>query len=118
MATKELHHHAPSSTPRRSRVLGPHRRSRVLVLGPCPFVVHRVRFAFVGRSWPCGWSSLVAGVLASSSRVVGGASGRGGLSSSLVVVVGCCVGFLSARRVCWSCCGSTLLSGCTASAVI
>ena len=31
----------------RSRVLGSRRRSRVLVLGPRPFVVRRVRFAFV-----------------------------------------------------------------------
>ena len=88
------------------------------VLGPRPFVIRRVRFAFVGCSWLCGWSSLAAGVFASchvvlwSSCVMGGASGCDGLSSSLVVVVGCCVGVFSAHRVCWLCCGSRLLLGC------
>ena len=37
--------------------------------------------------------------------------GHGGPLSSLVVVMGCCVGVLSARHVCWSCCGSRLLLG-------
>ena len=51
-------------------------------------------------------------VVLSSSHVVGGASGCGGPSSSLVVVMGCCVGVLSACCVCWLCCGSSLLLGC------
>ena len=101
-----------------SCVLGPHRCLRMLVLGPGLFVVRCVRFVFVGRSWLCGWSSLVAGVLASSSHVMGGAGGRGGPSSSLVVVVGCCVGVLSARHVCWSCCGSTWLLGCSCAVLL
>ena len=41
-----------------------------------------------------------------------GAGGCCGPSLSLVVVMGCCVGVLSAHHVCWSCCGSTLLLGC------
>ena len=69
------------------RFLG--RRSRVLVLGPRPFVVRRVRFASVGRSWPHGWSSLAAGVfmspLSSSARRV---MSYGGLHVSWVVLVG------------------------------
>ena len=43
---------------RRSRMLGPRRRSRMLVLGPCPFVVCRVRLrslvvcgCVAGRLW-------------------------------------------------------------------
>ena len=69
------------------RFLG--RRSRVLVRGPRPFVVRRVRFAFVGRSWLRGWSSLAAGVfaspLSSSARHV---MSYGGLHVSWVVLVG------------------------------
>ena len=38
-----------------SHVLGPGRCSRMLVLGPHPFIVCHVRFAFVGHLWPCGW---------------------------------------------------------------
>ena len=51
------HHH--------SCMLGPRHHSRMLVLGPHLFVICCVHFAFVGRSWPCGWSSLVAGVFTS-----------------------------------------------------
>ena len=128
-----------------SRVLGPHCCLCMLVLGPHPFVVCHVHFAFIGHWWPCGWSSLVAGVftlpLSSSGCcvmsyhclhmlwvVLGcccclwggvggplwpfmGAGGHGGPSLSLVVVMGCCVGVLSAHHVCWLCCGSMLLLG-------
>ena len=69
------------------RFLG--RRLRVLVLGPRPFVVCHVRFAFVGRSWPRGWSSLAAGVFVSplslSARRV---MSYGRLHVSWVVLVG------------------------------
>ena len=63
----------------------------------------------------CGWCWAVVAICGGG---VGGplwpfmgAGGRGGPSLSLVVVMGCCVGVLSAHHVCWLCCGSMLLLG-------
>ena len=62
--------------------------SRMLVLGPRPFIVHRVHFAFVGCSWPCGWSSLAAGVFASPLSSARRIMSYHGLDVSWVVLVG------------------------------
>ena len=72
-------------------------RSRVLVLGPRPFVVRRVRFAFVGCLWPCGWSSLAAGVFASPLSSAHRVMSYRGLDVSWVVLVG----VVGRRRPCW-----------------
>ena len=73
-----------------SHVLGPHCCSCMLVLGPHPFIVCHVHFAFIGHWWPCGWSSLVAGVFTLPLSSSGCCVMSYHCLHMLWVVLGCC----------------------------